>query len=112
MESTQPIKHRPKIAASHAVMRMCLPVFPRGPTPHQSTMEAKAQLREALAAEQATAAVRTSELARLSEREVRLSLQVEALSAELAKLKAESSRALKVGGRRAGRARIFRRGRP
>ncbi|KAG2425333.1 hypothetical protein HXX76_013747 [Chlamydomonas incerta] len=61
----------------------------------QSTLEAKAQLREALAAEQATAAVRTSELARLSEREVRLSLQVEQLTAELAKLKAESGRALK-----------------
>ncbi|KAG2430728.1 hypothetical protein HYH02_013568 [Chlamydomonas schloesseri] len=61
----------------------------------QSTLEAKAQLREALAAEQATAAVRTSELARLSEREVRLALQVEALGAELAKLKAETSRALK-----------------
>ncbi|PNW88925.1 hypothetical protein CHLRE_01g050800v5 [Chlamydomonas reinhardtii] len=61
----------------------------------QSTLEAKAQLREALAAEQATAAVRTSELARLSEREVRLTLQVEQLTAELAKIKAESSRALK-----------------
>lgn len=65
---------------------------------YQSTLEAKAQLREALAAEQATAAVRTSELARLSEREVRLTLQVEQLTAELAKIKAESSRALKVGG--------------